>query len=401
MGIDIFEDLLNKPTIFKDESTFDIDFVPVELPHRNKELSLLSQLFLTLLTNPNDISRKVLITGRTGIGKTVTVKRFGTLLTNAAIKRNISICYIHVNCRKERTSYKVLIKIIRSIDQSFPKRGYSTQDLLDIMIDLLNSQDVHALIVLDELNYIINDNNDLIYSLTRLNDDSFNIPQRISIIGIVRDISCINNLDNSTLSTLQRNIIKFEKYSQEQIFNILKYRAEIGLKSNVITNSLLKIISDIVSIKGDIRYGLNLIWKAVKIAESKNLKTINRECVRLANSDMVPFSTLDILNDMNTSKLLFLISIVIHLKNSQKNENSLFEILKTYLVVCENTHAEPRSYSQLWNYIQDFKKERLVSVRLQSKDIKGRKAFIEILDISLEKFENIIVKILKTKGIKI
>ena len=145
MSIDIFENLLKKPSIFKDERKLDINFIPNKLPHRNKELSLLSQLFLTLLTNPNELSRKILITGKTGIGKTVTVKLFGEMLIKAAKKREISIKYIHINCRKERTSYKVLIKILRSINTNFPKRGYSPQDLLEIINDFLNIHNIHIL----------------------------------------------------------------------------------------------------------------------------------------------------------------------------------------------------------------------------------------------------------------
>ena len=401
MSVDIFEDLLNKPSIFKDERKLDMNFIPDELPHRNKELSLLSQLFLTLLTNPNEISRKILVTGKTGIGKTVTVKLFGTLLIEAAKKKNISINYIHVNCRKERTSYKVMIKIIRSINKNFPKRGYSPQDLLEIINDFLNTHNFHILIILDELNYLINNDNDLIYSLTRLNDDSFNVPQRVSIIGIVRDISCINNLDNSTLSTLQRNIIRFENYTSDQIFDILKYRAEISLKRKVLSDELIEMISDIVSVKGDIRYGLNLLWKAGKIAENKNLQVINSECVRLANQDMVPFSTLDILKDMTSQKLVFLLATIFHLKTNNENRVTFLEILKPYLILCENAGLRPRSYSQLWNYLQEFKKEKFISVKLQSKSIRGRKAIIEIPDIPLLKFESIIRDILNSKGIKL
>ena len=401
MSLDIFEDLLNKPSIFKDERKLDINFIPDKLPHRNKELSLLSQLFLTLLTNPNEISRKILVTGKTGIGKTVTVKLFGEMLIKAAKKKEISINYIHVNCRKERTSYKVMIKILRSINKNFPKRGYSPQDLLEIINDFLNIHNLHILIILDELNYLINNDNDLIYSLTRLNDDSFNAPQRVSIIGIIRDVSCINNLDNSTLSTLQRNIIKFEKYTSEQIFDILKYRVEISLKKNVLTDELIEMISDIVSMNGDIRYGLNLIWKAGKIAENKNLQFISSDCIRLANQDMVPFSTLDILKDMTSQKLIFLLAIILHLKSNKENSVTFLEILKSYLIICENAGLRPRSYSQLWNYLQEYKKEKLISVKLQSKSIRGRKALIEIPDIPLLKFENIIRDTLNSKGIKL
>jgi len=401
MIIDYFEELLRKPTIFKDENKLDINYLPSKLPHREKELSLLSQLFLALLKKPNSISRKILITGRTGIGKTATVKLFGELLRKAASNRDITIKYIHVNCRKERTSYKVLIKIIRTIDKTFPKRGYSPQDLIEIIIEFFNNQDIHLLIVLDELGYLILKDSDFIYSLTRLNDDSINTPQRISIIGIIRDISCLNNLDISTLSTLQRNIIKFNDYTSEQIFDILKYRAEISLKENTISYKLIENISEIVSKNGDIRYGLNILWRAGKIAESQNLESITAECIRLGNQEIIPFLTQDALKYMSAQKLIFLFAIVKVLKKSKDPEIPVFEILKLYFSLCENIRLTPRSYSQLWNYLQDFKKENVISIKVKSEKIRGRKSFIDIPDIPLPKFEEIIIEILNSKGIKI
>jgi Cdc6-like AAA superfamily ATPase len=225
------------------------------------------------------------------------------------------------------------------------------------------------------------------------------MPQRMSIIGIIRDISCLNNLDVSTLSTLQKNIIKFDVYTNKQIFDILKYRAEISLKQNAISEGLIEMISEIVHSKGDIRYGLNLIWKASKIAESKNLKSITSECVRLSNQDLVPFSTLDVLKYMTSQKLIYLLAIVNTLKRTNDTQISFVEILKTYLILCENLDLIPRSYSQLWSYLQEYKKENLISVRLQSKNIKGRRALIEISDIYLPKFERIIKNLLNSKGI--
>jgi Cdc6-like AAA superfamily ATPase len=154
-------------------------------------------------------------------------------------------------------------------------------------------------------------------------------------------------------------------------------------------------------VKGDIRYGLNLLWKAGKIAENKNLQVINSECVRLANQDMVPFSTLDILKDMTSQKLVFLLATIFHLKTNNENRVTFLEILKPYLILCENAGLRPRSYSQLWNYLQEYKKEKFISVKLQSKSIRGRKAIIEIPDIPLLKFESIIRDILNSKGIKL
>ena len=395
------EELLKKPSLFIDESKLDMNFVPDRLPHREKELSLLSQLFLILITNPNSISRNILITGKTGVGKTATVKLFGEMLTKTAKKRDVSIKCIHINCRKERTSYKVLIKIIRVLNKNFPKRGFSPQDLIEIIIDFLNNQNLHLLLVLDELSYLINKSGDLIYSLTRINDDSVNTSQRISIIGIVREISCLNDLDASTLSTLQKNIIKFNDYSLEQVFDILKFRAEISLKKNVVSDEIIETISQIVLKNGDIRYGLNLLWRACKIAESKNLKFVAIEFVRLGNQELIPFSTQDVLKYMTTQKLLFLLAIVKTLNKKKEPQTSIFEVLKLYRVMCETIGLKPRSYSQLWNYIQEYKRDNLISIKVTSEASRGRKSLIAIYDIPLSKFEKNIIDLLNLKGINI
>jgi len=399
--MEYFKELLKKPSLFQDESKLDINYVPDKLPHRHKELSLLSQLFLNLITHPNSISRKILITGKIGIGKTVTLKLFGEILEEASEKKKVSIKYIHINCRKERTSYKVLIRIIRLLNPNFPKRGYSLQDLLEALIDLLNKYDLHILIVLDELSYLINKREDLVYLLTRINDDSFNVQQRISIIGIIRDISCLNNLDNSTVSTLQTNIIKFKDYSKDQIFDILKYRAEISLKKNIISEKIIHMISEMNLLNGDIRYGLNLLWRACKIAEYKGLKFITPECVRLGTQEMLPYSTLDILKYMSTQKLSFLLAIVKALKKNEDYTISFLESLKLYNIICENIGLKPRSYSQLWNYLQEFKNENIILVKLLSEKIKGRRALIEIPEIYLPKIEKCIIDLLISKGIQI
>lgn len=397
MCTNYLEDLLNKPTLFKAENTLNIDYIPEKLPHREKELSLLSQLFLSVITNPNKISRKVLITGGIGIGKTATVKLFGTMLKNVGKKRNIQINYIHINCRKERSAYKVLIKIIENFQKNFPKRGYSSQDLLEIISKTLENKNLHVLLVLDELNYLISKDNHILYSLTRIYDDSFNQAQRISLIGIVRDLSCLNNLDSSTLSTLQRNIIKFKDYSINQIYEIMEYRVKLSLKTDVISKDLIRMLSEIVYKKSDIRFGLNLLWKACKITERKNLNYITAEAIRLANKTLIPYSLQDFLNYLNAHKIFFLLSIVMAL-NKNRESISLSEAIEQYKIICENLQKEGRSTSQLRNYLNAFEKEGIISIEIISKNIKGRRSLINILDIPLEYLEELVIKILEKRG---
>ena len=396
----IFENSLKKSLIFKDESKLDINFIPKRLPHRSKELSLLSQLFLTLLTNPNKTSRKILITGKKSLGKTRTVKFFAEMLKEASKKRDVLIKYVYINCRKERTSFKVLMRIIRSLNNNFPKGRYSLQDLHEIIDEYLNSQNAHLLLILEDLNYLISNERDLIYTLTELNENSNNYsstPQRVSIIGIVQEISSLINLDNSTLRTLQKNIIRFNDYSSEQIFDILKYRAEISLRDNVISDELIEMITDIVS--GDMEYGLKFLWKASKIAERKHLNIVTAECITIAKQDLVLSSTLNALSSMSIQMLLFFLSIVRILGESEESYIPLNEIIIYYQALCEEKDIVPHSLSQLNNFLRTFKKEDFLSLKLVNKKIEGIEILSEIRGTPLSRFEELLVNTLSSKGI--
>jgi Cdc6-like AAA superfamily ATPase len=152
-------------------------------------------------------------------------------------------------------------------------------------------------------------------------------------------------------------------------------------------------------LNGDIRYGLNILWRATKVAENMNLNLITPECLRLGSQELVPFSTVDILKYMSSQKLLFLLAIVKSLKNTNKTSISFLEILKTYQVICENLDVNFRSNSQLWNYLQEFRREGTVFINVISEKIKGRRSLIQIPEINILKLEKVIIDLLKKKSI--
>lgn len=362
---------------------------------------MLSQLFLILITQPNSASRKALITGGTGVGKTVTVKRFGQMITSTAEKREIPIEYFHINCRKERTGYKILVKIMKHFNRTFPSRGFSFQDLLDLLKDNLNRKNIHLILVLDELNYIIKNNDDIIYAFTRINDDMLNTSQRLSIIGIVRDISSINNLDESTLSTLQNNIIHFNKYSKSQIIDILKTRAKSAIKPKVIDTNILEMISNLIYSNGDMRAALDLLWMSVKIAEERGSKKVIPEYVRLANNKTTPNFTQDVLTSIESHKLLLIFSILNVLKRTSESSALISNIKEEFFQLCENLNLTIRSYSQIMNYLHELEKYGIISLTIKSKNIRGRQALISINDVSIELLEKKLLTILEGRGLNL
>lgn len=180
----------------------------------------------------------------------------------------------------------------------------------------------------------------------------------------------------------------------------MKYRTEISLKDNIISDNLINIIADLVYQSGDIRYGLNLLWKSTKISENQNLKYITIESIRLANQDIVPFSTIDILKYMSTQKIIFLLAIINSLDKCGGIHTSVREITESYLISCESLGIQPRSHSQLWNYLQEFKREYLITMEIVSESIKGRKAHITVQNIPISKYKELLLEVMETKGIK-
>jgi Cdc6-like AAA superfamily ATPase len=60
-----------------------------------------------------------------------------------------------------------------------------------------------------------------------------------------------------------------------------------------------------------------------------------------------------------------------------------------------------RSNSQLRNYLNEFEKEGIISVKVKSKNIQGRKSIIKVLDFPLEYLEKLIIDTLKKRGYNI
>ncbi len=394
----VIEEVLRKSSVFKEEDKLSIDYIPPYLPHREEDLKKLSQYFRRIIEKPGSISQRVMITGGVGTGKTAISKLFGKLMEDAAIKRNINLHYLHINCRKAKTNSMILKYIIRKFNPRIPERGFSKEELLFMFEEIIKTRDAYLIIALDELDFLLKKSgSDIIYDLTRLGDEKLNCPQRLSLIVIVRDTAFRSGVDLSTLSTLQHNIINLEKYTTYQLKEILRYRIKEAFYENTASEEAVNLIADISAEWGDARYAIELLWRAGKYVDMEQQFIIHPEHVRKAKADTHPSVRREILRDISLHHNLLLLAISRQLRISQAAYATMGETKEKYNIICEEYGEKPKKHTQIWEYIQDLENYTIISTKISGSGVRGKTTLIGLPDVPTSVLEQEIIEFLEEK----
>lgn len=384
--------------VFKDETKLDINYVPYSLPHREVQLRLLTEFFSFLLQSPEKMAQRVVIIGDVGTGKTALAQRFGANVTREAIGKGLSFRYVHVNCREYRGSlFLVLQHVVSTFHPTFPRRGYSAEELLDILMQILDEEKTCILLTLDEFESLVErEGSDAVYKLTRLQELRQDRPQRLSLICILRSYRAIEKLDPSTRSTLQSNIISLAKYSKSQLADILNDRISLAFKPLTVSDDVVSLIAQLaLSEDGNARFGIELLWRAGKYANAEDLGKVTPECVRKAVSSIVPTIRKSDLAGFNIHEKLLLLGIARSFKESQKGSVSFTEAESTYAVVCEEFNTSPVSHTQLWKYLHNLSSFEIIKTEVSAGGTRGRSTIIYLPRIPSAALEKELMSLLQ------
>ncbi len=368
-------------SVFRDESKLDINYVPFSLPHRERELSFLNHFFRFALERPGKMAQRVLITGKIGTGKTVLSQRFGISIAKEAQEKGINLHYVHVNCRECKGSFfQLLQRAILKFYPRFPRRGYSAEDLLQMLMEVLDEQNAYLILTLDELDALIRSaGSDPIYSLTRVQEGRLEAPQRLSLICILRHPENLEMLDPSARSTLQRNLICLEEYSASQLRDILSDRIVLAFRSGTVSEQVLSFVADSgASEGGDARYAIELLWRAGKYADASESRVVLPEHVRKAAVSIYPVVRKDMISSLGLHEKLFLLGVARHLKQTGNAYLSMGDAEEAYGVACEEHDEKRRGHTQLWKYVKELAALGVVETEISSVGQRGKTTLISL-----------------------
>ena len=364
-------------SIIKDSNVLDFNYVPRNLVNREEQMHQLETIFRPLIIDNRPCN--AFLMGSVGTGKTVTAKKFCQDMKGYCAEKNIPIDTIYINCRNNNSENAVLLNLIRYFDKGHPERGFSNEDLAKILKIHLTKNKKPLVVTLDEADVLLKKNSvDIIYQMTRFYDD-VNRPAPISLILISQE-SVYSLMDEASASSFRRStMVKFNKYSREELRMIVTQRAEEALFPGKISDDALDQIADSAEESGDARMAIELLDKAANMAEDETLGEVTTENVRAAKALIYSVVSESKVQSLDLNKKLALLAIARAMKQNSLVPISTVE--STYAVVCEEYDVPARKHTQFWSYVQDLEKVGLVKTRISSTGRAGRATSISLPDI--------------------
>lgn len=354
---------MSESKIFLDRSKLSARYVPDELHHREREMSLLMMMFKDSYIKPEQfLFSTPQIVGRSGIGKTSTIIKFSGMLESEFAKAGLTLKVAYINLKLQGgNKYAVYRFLLEKIAPELPSQGLSAEEMLRYLLSYLYDNKLYTLIILDEIEFLLRSNKDsgIIYDFTRLNE--FDLSKHCNVIGVIfiaRSTDFHDKIDSSELSTLGRIPIEFLPYSEEQIGDILVTRSTESFNPKVVGTDIIDEVSLITTssqVGGDVRYALDLLLYAGNLAEANGSDRITLEQIRKVHGHNRPSITMEDLKELPKNHLLTLMAILKVQSKRKKQYVELKEIRAYALELAEEHKAKKFEFEDCMSDLLDRK----------------------------------------------
>ncbi len=367
-----FEDYLNKESIFLAKHVLQAAYVPSELLHRGDQLALLASVIAPALRmeKPSNL----FVYGKTGTGKTASVKHATDELVAIAKKRSIPLQKIYVNCKLKNvadTEYRLIVSLARELGKPLPSTGLPTDDIYKAFFSAVDMEKQLLLLVLDEIDQLAKKaGDDVLYNLTRINEDLKNA--QISIVGISNDLMFVDNLDPRVKSSLSEEEILFPPYNARQLQDILLERSKLAFKKDCLEQGVIEKCAAFAAREhGDARRALELLRVAGELADRKGLAKVRIADVDEAEEKIERDKIVDLIVTQPKQAQAALYSILTVSKGEHKFifTGEVYELYKKY---CAQTGLRPLTQRRVSDILSELDMLGIITARVISKGRYGR-----------------------------
>ena len=372
-----FDNYLNKQPLFLDKKALQSNFTPANITHRDEQIEHLAAVLAPALRM--DKPSNIFMYGKTGSGKTCVSKHVTEQILEAAQKKKVNLHIYYLNCKLKKvadTEYRLIAELARNFHIHIPSTGLPTEDVYKRFVEQLDKEEKLVILILDEIDQLVSKTGDgILYNLTRLNGELKKC--QLSIIGISNDLMFTDNLDPRIKSSLSEEELVFPPYNALQLQDILRARAEIAFKNNILESGVIeKCAAYAAREHGDARRALELLRVSGELAERKNQDKIKINDIDEAEEKIEKDRVLDIVKTQPKQSQIALYSIM----HTCNNGKQIFtgDVYEQYKEVCKIIGYKPLTQRRMGDIIAELDMFGIINARVVSKGRYGRTKEITI-----------------------
>ena len=393
MLTDIFDTLLERETIFLDREVLRPTYTPEELPHREREIETLAQIFLPALRG--EAPSNIFIYGKTGTGKTAVTKHVGKQLMKKGEEMNRNVNFIYMNCEVVDTHYRLLQNIANHLidrwEERIPFTGLPTDEVYSRLTKALDEKGGVTIVVLDEIDKLKGD--EALYTLTRINSDLSRA--KVSLVGISNDLKFTEFLDPRVKSSLGEENMIFYPYDARQLQDILEHRAKKAFRPGALSPSVIPLCAALAAQEhGDARRALDLLRVSAELAERENATRVTERHVRKALHKIELDHVAEVIKSLPLQSKILLLAMIKEEREKKrqglKPSMTTGEVYERYRQLSKRLGVESLTQRRIADLISELDMLGIITARVISKGRYGRTREIEISTSSRE-----IIKILQ------
>ncbi len=385
--MNIFEDILTSPRIFKNRDVLRHTYTPDDLPHRDEQIRTLASILAPALRG--ETPSNVLIYGKTGTGKTATVKFVGRQLEEISRKLNVRCMVHYINCELIDTQYRVLASLANALGRTVPMTGWPTDQVYEEVKKALDMKEQTVIIVLDEIDKLVKKGDEVLYNLSRINSELEK--GKVSIIGISNDLKFKNYLDPRVISSLSEEEIIFPPYNAEQLKDILEQRAKLAFYDGVLDDEVIPYCAALAAQEhGDARKALDLLRVSGEIAEKENADRVTKEHVKKAVKKIESDHIAEAVRTLPTQSKILLFGMVL-LTESGYRKFTTGEVYAVYKNLCRRIGMDVLTQRRISDLISELDMLGIINSIVISKGRYGRTREIK-LDVPIDDVKRVILE---------
>lgn len=369
--------------IFKNREYLRPTYTPGELPHREEQIHQLARILVAPMRG--ETPSNVFIYGKTGTGKTATVKYVTKELEKVAERAPRKVEVVYINCELVNTQYRILATLANTflskmrgngtelpdLPKEVPMTGWPTDQVYKCFFDALDSNKQLAVIVLDEIDkLVLKSGDEVLYNLTRVNSDFNNA--KISIIGISNDLNFMNYLDPRVKSSLGEEELVFSPYNALQLKDILGRRAAMSFVDGSLADGVISLCAAHAAREhGDARRALDMLRVAGELAEREGAETVTVGHVRQAFQKIEKDTMLEVIRTLPTQSKLVLYSVIL-LDEKGVRKIITGDVYNVYRTVCRQVSLDILTQRRVSDLISELDMMGIINARIISKGRYGR-----------------------------